>query len=124
MKHFVVALVAAGAMMIVTDSAEAGHRAFAARQRAAVNRAIRQNNVVRRRIQQDTARVSRQYNRDVQTALRRDAALDRQYQRTINSRLRYAPVYGGYGYGAPVGFGVSPRGVGFSSPGFSIFIAR
>ena len=124
MKHLVVALLAAGSMMIMTDTAEAGHRISIARQRAAVNRAIRQNNAARRQIKANTARLSRQYNRDVQTVLRRDTALDRQFQRTVNSRVRFAPVYGGYGYGAPVGFGVAPRGVGFSTGGFSIFIAR
>lgn len=125
MKTFLAATLVLSTMAITTTEATAGRRAVIRQQHRAVHQALRSNRQVRRDISRTANRHLPNYqHRDINRVLRNHAAADRQFHRNYHRSIRSIPRYGygGYRYGS--GVTLSRRGIGYTSPGFSIFLGR
>ena len=114
-------------------TAEAGPPNIRLQTRKALNQAIQRNNQVRRQIQRDAnrARLSPVLKQQLNRNLRDDAARDRAFRRDVDRNLRqlnsqrsFYPVSPALRSCPTSGLSISPRGIGYSTGGFSVFLGR
>lgn len=125
MKTILAATLILGTALMAAPEATAGRRARVQQQHRAVHQALKTNRQVRRDIHRSASRHLPNYqHRQIHQTLKQHAAQDRQFHRDYHRSIRSLPRYGygGYRYGS--GVTLSPRGIGYASPGFSIFFGR
>lgn len=120
------------------NTVEAGHKHLRQDVHRSVTQAMKRNAQVRKQIQRDARlnRLSPALQRDLRRSLQQDAQRDRLVHRDIHQSLNRPQTFNrqlrnpgvGYGYRIPNSRGssvnISPRGIGYSTGGFSIFFGR
>ena len=128
-------LVAFGALTALTLApVHAGKRTIRQNVQRSVANSVRQNTQVRKQILRDArqARLHPSVQRNLRQSFRQDAQRDRLVQRNIHQSLKRVPNYPAYKHAPRIGYrgiggsgiAITPRGIGYSNGGFSIFFGR